>query len=281
MADLGNFLADFIGGSVMLKAFLLSVRIAALLLLTPVLYASTLPATYRTILIFSLSLALALGIVPAGLLDEAPVETGAGFIILAAARELALGSTLAVGIFISFAAISIAGRVLDIQIGFGMAQVFDPLTRTQLPILTMAFNQVAVVYFFLINGHHTLLRAVAYSIERFPLGKAWSIEAVSVPVLKQVGGLFSLGFALAAPIVFCVLLVELALGVVARNLPQMNMCVMAVPIKVVVGLAALSFGFVLMGSTITRIQGSIFQSWGAVFAVVDARQSVPLSGRPD
>ncbi|MFZ6747109.1 flagellar biosynthetic protein FliR [Undibacterium sp. JH2W] len=262
----------------MLKAFLLSVRIAALLMLTPILYASTLPASYRTILVFSLSLALALGIAPASSFDAGPTEVGAGFIILAAARELALGATLAVGIFISFAAISIAGRVLDIQIGFGMAQVFDPLTRTQLPILTMAFNQLAVVYFFLINGHHTLLRAVAYSIERFPLGKAWSIEAVSVPVLKQVGGLFSLGFALAAPVVFCVLLVELALGVVARNLPQMNMFVMGVPIKIVVGLAALSFGFVMMGSTITRIQGSIFQSWSAVFSVAEAHQVRLMAG---
>ena len=177
-----------------------------------------------------------------------------------------MGATLAIGILVAFAAISVAGRLLDVQIGFGMAQVFDPLTRQQLPVLTAAFNQLAVIFFFLINGHHTLLRAISYSVDHFPLGQSWSLQLAIIPVLKQIGVLFSLGFALASPVVFCVLLVELALGVVARNLPQMNMFVMGVPIKIVVGLVALSIWFVAMGGVLARIHGSIFQTWDRMFS---------------
>jgi flagellar biosynthetic protein FliR len=162
-----------------------------------------------------------------------------------------------------------------VQIGFGMAQILDPVTRQQIPILTAAFNQVGVLVFFLVNGHHALLRGLAYSLERFPLGRAWSVEAAAPMVLKQVGGLFSLGFALAAPVVFCILLVELALGVVARNLPQMNMFVIGIPVKIIVGLTALSLWFGGMGDAMNRVYASIYHSWDGVFAAAP----VPQGGR--
>jgi len=165
--------------------------------------------------------------------------------------------------------------LLDIQIGFGVAQVFDPMSQTQLPVLTTAFNQLGIIFFFLVDAHHTVLRAIALSVEKFPLGASWSIESMALPVLKQVGVLFSLGFSLAAPIVFCVLLVELALGVVSRTMPQMNMFVMGVPIKIVVGLVTLSFWFLAMGNVFHRIYGSIFQTWDWMFFV--AASPAPVS----
>ena len=253
--------------SSMLMVFFLSIRIGALLMMTPILYATTVPPSVRTLLILSLSIALAMGISSGGNLPVEQVESGVGFVFIAALRELALGAVFALGILVAFAAISIAGRLLDIQIGFGIAQVFDPLTRTQLPILTTAFNQLAVIFFFMANGHHTLLRAIAFSIERYPVGHAWSLESFAPVILKHVGILFSLGFALASPVVICVLLVELALGVVARNLPQMNMFVMGVPVKIIVGLAALSFWFVSMGGLLTQINNSIFQTWDLAFSL--------------
>lgn len=249
----------------LMHVYFLSLRIAAILMLTPILNASSVPATIRTLIVLALSVTIAMGITdPNVSLPE--MEPGAGWIIVASLKELVLGATLSIGILLAFAAISVAGRLLDVQIGFGMAQVFDPLTRQQLPVLTAAFNQIGVIFFFLINGHHTLLRAVAFSVSHFPLGQSWTMQPVAIPILKQVGAMFSLGFALASPVVFCVLLVELALGVVARNLPQMNMFVMGVPIKVVVGLFALSIWFVAMGGMLTRIHGSIFQTWDGIFS---------------
>ncbi len=243
-----------------MSVYFLTLRLGAMLLLTPILYAGSMPASVRTFLILSLCIAISAGILPSDIpvLGLAP---GAGALIVASLRELMLGASFALGILLAFAAISVAGRLLDVQIGFGMAQVFDPLTRRQLPLLTSAFNQLGIILFFLINAHHTLLRALALSVEKFPLGRAWDMADLVLPVVRQVGGLFSFGFALASPVVFCVLLVELALGVVSRNLPQMNMFVMGVPVKIVVGLFALSLWFLAVGDVMTRIHGSIFQTW--------------------
>jgi flagellar biosynthesis protein FliR len=247
-----------------LAVFLMSLRLSAVFLLTPILSAFSVPATARVLIVLGLALGLVFGI-PAAETSALPALS-TGQLLVASSTELALGATLALGILTAFAAISMAGRLIDVQIGFGMAQVFDPVTQRQVPILTSAFDKLGVIVFFLVNGHHALLRGVAYSLERFPLGRPWSVEAAAPMILKQVAGLFGLGLALAAPVVVCLLMLELALGVVARNLPQMNMFVIGVPVKIVVGLAALSLWFGGVGDAMNRIYGSIYRTWDGVFA---------------
>lgn len=251
--------------------FLLSLRLGAVFMMTPLLAPASVPVVVRIFLTLGLAAALALGL-PAtvGFANEAATvrslaEHPAG-LIQAGLIELALGATLAVGIHAAFAMFAMAGRLLDIQIGFGLAQVVDPASNTQLPILSTAFNQTALLVFFLINGHHALMRGIAYSLERFPLGRPWPIEAAFAPIMKQMLGLFGLSFSLAAPVVFCILLVEMALGVLARNLPQMNMLTMGIPIKIIVGLVALSLWFTGVGSVMNRVYASIYTSWDATFA---------------
>lgn len=251
-----------------LAVFLLSLRLSAVFLLTPILYAFSVPATARILLVIGLAVGLAPGIPGADTREL--LSLSGGQLLAAAMTEVALGATLALGILIAFASISMAGRLIDVQIGFGIAQVFDPVSQRQVPILTSAFDKLGVIVFFLINGHHALLRGIAYSLDRFPLGRPWAVESAAPWVIKQVAGLFGLGFALAAPVVVCLLLVELALGVVARNLPQMNMFVIGIPIKIVVGLAALSLWFGGVGDAMNRIYGSIYKTWDAVFAAAPA-----------
>jgi flagellar biosynthetic protein FliR len=251
-----------------LAVFLLSLRLSAIFLLTPIFSAFSVPATARLLLVIGLAVGLALGI-PAGQ-TQAALSMGPGQLLASCMFELALGATLALSILTAFAAISMAGRLIDVQIGFGMAQVFDPVTRRQIPVLTSAFDKLGVIVFFLVDGHHALLRGIAYSLDRFPLGRAWSTEAAAPYVIKQVAGLFALGMALAAPVVVCLLMVELALGVVARNLPQMNMFVIGIPIKIVVGLAALSVWLAGVGDGMNRVYGSIYRTWDAVFAAAPA-----------
>jgi flagellar biosynthetic protein FliR len=253
----------------LLAVLLLSLRLAAIFLMTPVFAAFSVPATARVLLVVGLAAALTLGLRPQVALQDA-LSWSAAALLAACATELALGAMLALAILSAFAAISFAGRLIDVQIGFGIAQVFDPVTRRQVPILTSAFDKLGVIVFFLVNGHHALLRGIAYSLERFPLGRPWQIDAAAPWVIKQVGGLFALGFALAAPVVVCLLMVELSLGVVARNLPQMNMFVIAIPLKIVIGIGALALWFAGIGDAMSRVYASIYQSWDAVFAAVPA-----------
>jgi flagellar biosynthetic protein FliR len=251
----------------LLGAFLLWLRLSALLLLTPLLHAFAVPPTVRVL--FTLGLALALA---GGTQSIVPMTMDSAGVLAAAACELALGAAMALAVLAAFAAVSMAGRLLDVQIGYGMAQVFDPTTRRQSTPLAAGFDRLAVVFFFVLDGPQALMRGIAFSLDRFPLGRPWSPATAAGPLLQQVGGLFSLAFSLAVPVLACLLLVELGLGVLARNLPQMNLFVVGAPVKIIVGLGALALWAVGAGEVMGRIYGSIYRTWDTVF------MSAPIQG---
>lgn len=240
---------------------LLSARLGALLMMTPVLHAVPVPGSIRVLLVLGLSAALALPLASAG----TPLPPTLGGMVQAFLGELALGATMGLGILMAFAGFEFAGRLLDVQVGFGMAQVFDPVTNRQVPVLTSVFGMLALLIFFLVDGHHALLRGVGVSLERFPVGQAWSIGATAEPVVRQAAGLFTLGFALAAPVVLSLLLLEFALGVVSRNLPQANMIALGIPVKIFAGLLALSIWAAGMGGAMVRVYDEIYRTWAGMF----------------
>lgn len=244
-----------------LLVFLISIRIAIVIGMTPVLYGMPIPGRAKIILIVFLSLALSTNLSP----ESSQTLNSTGAIFTAASQEAALGIILALGILLAFAAFGMAGNLLDTQIGFGIAQVFNPSNNLPSPLLNSTFNFLAVIVFFLMNGHHALLRGLSYSVHAFPIGQPWSVAYAFPSLLKQAAGLFSMGFALASPVVFALLMVEFSLSVISRSLPQINMLTMGIPVKILVGIAALSLWFMGMGSVMSNIYASIYKTWNAIF----------------
>jgi flagellar biosynthetic protein FliR len=250
-----------LGQSWLTSTVLLATRLGGLLLMTPPIGVKAIPPVVRVALVVGLAAMLAAALPPA----LQPHIDNVGDLLAATCGELALGLTMALGMAFAFAAFAAGARLLDVQIGFGIGQIFDPVTQQQLPVLSGVVAQLAAVLFFVSDAHHAVLRGVSASIERFPPGAAWPLEAAFGPVLHQAAGMFSLGFAVVAPVVFCLALIDLGLGVLARNLPQMNMFVLGVPVKVVAGLAALSIWIAASAGVVNRINTSIFSGWEAMF----------------
>ena len=243
------------------RVFLVALRIGTLFVLSPIWSVATVPAPLRVLLV------LALSGVMVGATAHAPThlpESLGGF-VLAALSELAIGAVLAFGIFAAFAAFAVAGKVLDVQIGFGIGNVFDPVTHSQSPVLGTVLNLLAVTLFFAIEGHHTLLRGIAFSLDALPPGELLTHLPI-MAVIRQFGAMFSLSLVLAAPVMFCLLAVDAGIAVLSRNLPQMNVFIVAVPLKIFVGLATLAASVSYLGPVISKIFGSIFTFWEAVFA---------------
>jgi flagellar biosynthesis protein FliR len=260
-------LVTVLGEPWLIAVMLLSVRVGTMLLLTPILYAVSMPVMVRVAIILGLACVIAMPFAhsgPGGALD-------AGVLGQAVLREAAVGATLGLGVLMAFAGFAVAGRLVDLQVGFGLAQVFDPLTRSLAPVLSAVFGLFAAVFFFVVDGHHALVRGVAYSVERFPVGRAWPLAAAADPIALQAAALFTLGFALAAPVVLALLLVEFVLGVISRNLPQMNMLVMGIPVKILVGLLALSVWATGFSAPAGRLYAQIGKSWSDWFAAGGVR----------
>lgn len=238
---------------------LCALRLSTILLLAPFWQPLGLPARLRMLIILALSATLVSGTHAVPLVQPDNVAT----LMMAAINELMVGALMAFGVFTAFAAFAFAGNALDLQIGFNIANVFDPVTHSQSPLLASLFTMTAVMLFFSFDAHHTVLRGIAYSLDRIPLG-----GPVPRPDLadlgRQFGIVFTLGLTLAAPVMFCLFLVELAMAVLSRNLQQLNIFVLGTPIKIMLGLMLLATLAPQFGQTGRRIFDAIFAFWQAV-----------------
>lgn len=178
-------------------------------------------------------------------------------------REVWIGLLMAFGIHCAFSAFSFAGRILDLQIGFGVANLLNPSTNEQSPLLGMALMVVGVMTFFLLQAHHWLLRGVIQSYTWFPLGGGWPQHLLKT-IVHQFGLMFSFGMALVAPVVVVLLLIDGAMAIAVRTMPQVNIFMLSIPIKIVVGLLVLASSVPLMRIVFQRIFTAIFSYWTAL-----------------
>lgn len=241
----------------LLTTLLVSVRLGAVLLMTPVFASLGLPLQVRVLLVLALSVTLVSGMAPE--LVNTTLGSAAN-LALAAANELVVGSLLALALFASFAAFQFAGRIMDIQMGFGVAGLLDPATRNHAPLLGMILNLTAVLTFFLIGGHRLLLRGLAFSLERIPPGARLTALPIGT-VIEQFGGMFVYATLLAAPVMTVILLVDIGMAMMARTMPQMNVFIIGLPLKILVGLVVLAVSLGSIGPAFARVLDGLFSSW--------------------
>lgn len=151
-------------------------------------------------------------------------------------KELLVGMVIGFVAALAFAALQFAGQLMDINLGLSMINVLDPMTNTQMPVLGNFLYILALLVFFAINGHHALLRAVMDSYALVPVGTAVLSAELSRTLVEIAGGLFVVGFKIAAPVLAAVFLATVALGVLNRAVPQMNVFVVGMPVQFAVGI---------------------------------------------
>ena len=180
-----------------------------------------------------------------------------------ALSELLIGATLAFGLISGFAAFQFGGRILDLQIGFGIANIFDPLTRAQAPMLGSALQLAALMVFFSMDGHLLILHGIAFSLERIPLGTSFTELPIGA-IVAQFGTMFTLGLAVVAPVMIVLLLLDVGFAAISRTMPQVNIFFITIPIKIFVGLLVLAVSVHYMGPIMRKVFASIFEFWQLV-----------------
>lgn len=238
---------------------LVFIRLSTLLVLTPLLATARAPVNVRTLLL----LALAVTLVTALRLTPAAMPQTSGAFALAAVYEFVVGALMAFGLFAAFAALQFGGRILDFQMGFGVANLIDPATNTQSPLLGTILNLMAVAVFFALDGHHMVIRGVAYSLQQIPLGQGLSALNIDAVIL-QFGRMFVYGLMLVAPAVVALLLLDIGLAVSARTMPQVNIFIVGLPLKIFVGVTVLTISLQYVSPLLNRLFESIFRFWEQV-----------------
>lgn len=214
---------------------LVFVRISGIFLFSPLFGSQNIPNIFKLgfSFIFSLLLTLNLGVNYFGQLDE-------NFVILII-KELIIGIMIGYISYVFFSVFYILGQIVDMEIGFGMVNVIDPQNKVQIPVMGNFYYILAFLLFLLINGHHLLIKALVDSYKYIPIGELIISEAIISQLVNILSKTFSLGFKIASPIVIVILLVDILLGVLSRTIPQMNVFVVGMPLKIIVGMLIIVF----------------------------------------
>jgi flagellar biosynthetic protein FliR len=181
-------------------------------------------------------------VVGMSLIPFVPVPETAGTVGLAAviAHEALIGLSLGFATRVLVAGAEFAGHLAGFQLGFSYANLVDPQSGVRNGMLSALYGLLAIVVFFGIEAHHDVLRALVRSFEALPVGSGGLAGGMHLVVTRMLGLVFVLGAQLAAPIVIVLLIVELALGLLARAAPTLNLMAQGFPIRLLVGLLALA-----------------------------------------
>lgn len=154
-------------------------------------------------------------------------------------REIILGAALGLTASLVFLGVRASGSLLGIQMGFSFANVIDPNTSTEVSVLAEMQELLAVFLFLLVDGHHLLFRALSFSLERVPPGGAVDAARLCGAILPMAGTVFQATLQIGAPVLGALFLTDAALGFVARAVPQMNVFIVGIPVKIAAGLLLL------------------------------------------
>ena len=225
------------------QAYLLIVcRTSGLFLLAPVLSSASIPALVRVALVLLLASAL----FPIHGLNVPETSLDVPSLVAALGSELSIG--LIVGFVASFIflAFQMAGALVGTQIGFSIADVFDGSRQEQVPIIDQFYSVLVTLLFLVLDGHHLLILALDRTFLAVPLGAAVLPGAAALPLWQMFTEIFAAALQITLPLLAAFLLAELALGLAARAVPQINVLFVGMPLKILLGLFTL--GLALPGT---------------------------------
>lgn len=214
------------------------------------------PAKVRALFAFALaallsSVATPPVTVPNALVDLVPLVLG----------ELVIGFTIGFLAKLFVLAFEMAGEIVGIQMGFGIAAVLDPLGGHRASLIGRFFWLAGTALFLTLGGHHLLLRGFSASLVACPPGTPFPSDAVVAALAKFSGEAIAATMRVAAPLVGILLLTTMGLGILARTVPQMNVFAVGFPVKIAVGIAGIAlclpfFAEVARGE-LTRLAGRL------------------------
>lgn len=167
-------------------------------------------------------------------------ETLAGMLLLVV-REVFLGFTLGLTVRFLLSAVQMAGNLVSLQMGFGMITLIDPHSPAHNTVLGDLFAKLAVVLFLAADGHHFLLRLVVGSFSEVPMAAGPLLPGGLTSWLAGLGRwMWGVTVKLAAPLMALFFLLQVALGLVSRAVPQIQVMLLSFPLTIGVGLLTLA-----------------------------------------
>ena len=171
--------------------------------------------------------------------------------------EIFIGLTLSLIIRLVFEGAHLAGQFIGYQMGFGIVNVVDPQTGSQVSVLAQLSYILAIILFLVLNGHYIIIKALTESFELVPPGRLSMNPVLYDQVSGAVARMFIIAVKIGAPVMAVLLFAQVSMGIVAKTVPQMNILFVGFPVYIIVGLflfgVSLNFFVPLLRRAITNL----------------------------
>jgi flagellar biosynthetic protein FliR len=238
----------------LLVTLVLTFRLATFFALAPLMDRRSVPIWWRLVAAVPLAWAVA----PAALatMPTLPGTMGWPHLVLEALNSLVIGAMLAFAINLVFAIVRFAGSLIGMQVGFAIVNAYDPQTESQISIFGQLYYLLAVLLLFALDAHLVIVRVLVSSIEVVPPFASPELAGGALALVRAYSQVFSLGLQLAAPVTLVLLLVSATMGVIVKTAPQIHVLVVGFPVKIAVGMFAVSSALLLMRGFVERVIAS-------------------------
>lgn len=209
-------------------------RVLAVIATSPVLGNEAVPARVKLGLGVLIALAVApLAPPPAGV----ALYSGDGLLVLA--QQVGIGIAMGFAMRIVFTMADLAGELAGLQMGLGFASFFDPQSSNTSTVIAQYLGLLVGLTFLALDGHLMIIATLAESFHELPISAHLPSASMSMTLVKWGGAIFSTGVALALPILAAMLIANIALGILTRAAPQLNVFSVGFPITLLLGFMVL------------------------------------------
>ncbi|MBI5206479.1 MAG: flagellar biosynthetic protein FliR [Candidatus Firestonebacteria bacterium] len=161
-------------------------------------------------------------------------------LLISIISELSIGFIIGFVSQLIFTGITFAGELIGLQIGLSIAHVLNPLENHENSIISNFINLMAILIFLNINGHHWFFESLDLSLKILPLGLIHYPAKIMLIVLNSFNKLFIIAIKISAPIMGTILILDLVFGFLSRMVPQIEIFIMSIPLKISGGLIMLA-----------------------------------------
>lgn len=212
---------------------LIATRVSAMVATAPILSTKAVPVRVRAGIVILVSYVALPGVAASG--GTVPGDPFA-FAMLAG-REAIIGLAFGLVAQMLFAAVQTAGALIDVTAGFAIAQTIDPTMNTSVSILGRWYSLIATSAFLAVGGHQMLVAGVVRSFDLAPPLSNVDMGAVVLGVLARADDILLVSLQIGAPILAALVVTDVTLGIISRAVPQMNVFIVGLPLKIIVALA--------------------------------------------
>ena len=229
--------------SLSFMSFLLTlIRVSLIVFLLPFFGGETIPTTVKA----ALAIVLTMAIWPDLSLRGEAFPAHPANIVMLIIGEALLGLLMGAMVHFIFAGIQLGGQIIGFQMGFSMLTFADPSSGTQLVVTAFLAQTVGMAIFLALDGHLYLLSALMGSFKLVGPGQFYLSIASLGDLIQMSGQMFSLAAKIAGPLIGCLFMIDLALALMARAAPQMNLLMIGFPLKIGMGMFLFGIMFTLI-----------------------------------